>query len=133
MYEDKIREMNLSILGLKYPVFENINLFKEYHDFIENNLKNAIGKIDDKQKFNKETSNQLTMEFIINEVEINKFNEFRNIMRVSLFISVYAYIEKIITYPCIIEGRRNEYEEYKRKESKKIPKKSIIEISRNFL
>jgi len=129
----QIKRINLSLLSLSYPTIKDINFFRDYHDYVENSLKESIENVRNKEKAeNKKEPRMLTMEIVENEAEIQKYSELRNIMRFSLFVSLYAYVEKIVINSCVVDGRKSKYKKIKSNEESYIGKAKEFLINEGY-
>lgn len=132
--KQNIKQLKLTLAVSSYPVLESVNYFRDYNNYVENNLKESISKVrkPSDEKDYKGKTELLTIDVIEKLAKAKMYGEFGNMMRFSLFIALYAFVEKVVTNSCIIEGREEKYKTYKNNNNN-TQSKSMINIAKEFL
>ena len=132
--EEQIKRLTISLAVDSYPVLDSLHYLRDYNSYIENSfdlkksaIKAELGSND------RSEPKALNMEILQNQLELKKFNNFSNLMRESLLIALCAFIENVITNACVIDGRKGDYEAYKKIQKRNQSKDSAIQIAQDFL
>lgn len=131
---DAVRSLNVSFAVDSYPVLKNLRYFRDYNSYVENSLKVSMSEADDNLGSKSSQSQSINLKYIEYLYDVQKYHAFGNLMRISLLTAICAFLENVITTPCVENSRKERYNIYFRKiKSSNRKDKSTVRIAKDFL
>lgn len=109
---DVWKQLKVTFAADSYPVLKEIKYFRDYNAFIEESFNKSINELEIKSDEHKDTVKLLDLKTVNRLAEKKKFNEFSNLMRISLLTAICSFLEKVIKTLCEADGRKNKYKNH---------------------